>query len=122
MALDGARRAVFGEYSVQPGDQASDGERERETDATPQSARTSRGSGCRRVRPGSSNCGADFEVSARDHRNHRNRGTTPKCSRCPHGAKPPKVTDAMRRYWLDRFTLDDLRELADGLWPDERLR
>jgi hypothetical protein len=24
----------------------------------------------------------------------------------------------MRRYWLDRFTLDEIRELAAGVWDD----
>jgi len=25
--------------------------------------------------------------------------------------------EARRRYWLDRFSLDELRELAAGIWP-----
>jgi hypothetical protein len=28
------------------------------------------------------------------------------------------VTDAMRRYWLDRFTPDEIRELGGAMWPD----
>jgi hypothetical protein len=24
----------------------------------------------------------------------------------------------MRRYWLERFTLDELREIAAAIWPD----
>jgi len=35
-------------------------------------------------------------------------------------APPPIVTQAMRNYWLDRFTLDEIRELAAVLWPDSR--
>ncbi len=34
----------------------------------------------------------------------------------PYGAKPPRVTPAMRRWWLDRYSLDELREMADPMW------
>jgi hypothetical protein len=31
-----------------------------------------------------------------------------------------RVTQADRDYWLDRFTVDEIRELAAGmLWPSE---
>src|SRR4029079_7564622 len=69
-----------------------------------------------RVRCGE--CGGAFELSARNARVHRKRGSAPKCSRCRYGAKPPKVTQAMRDYWLERFTLDEIRELAAAMWPD----
>lgn len=61
-------------------------------------------------------CGTTFELSARNTRIHRNRGTSPRCDRCRYGTKPPKVTDAHRRYWLERFTLDEIRELAGAIW------
>jgi hypothetical protein len=31
------------------------------------------------------------------------------------GAKPPRVTQAMRDYWLERFTVDKIRELAGAM-------
>jgi hypothetical protein len=38
--------------------------------------------------------------------------------RCPcRGRHDPKPTAADRRYWLDRFTLDEIRDLAEGIWP-----
>jgi len=61
-------------------------------------------------------CGTAFELSARNTRIHRNRGTSPKCERCRHGAGPPKVTEAHRRRWLDRFTLDEIQQMAGGIW------
>ena len=64
-------------------------------------------------------CGGDFELSARQARDHRSAGTTPRCSRCRYGTKPPQATEKMRRWWLDRFTVDEIRELAAGLWPDD---
>jgi hypothetical protein len=30
----------------------------------------------------------------------------------------PKVTPAMRRWWLDRFSLEEIRQIAGELWPD----
>jgi hypothetical protein len=63
-------------------------------------------------------CGCSFELSARNARGHRHRGTTPQCARCRYWAKEPKVTPAMRRWWLDRFTLDEIREMAAELWPN----
>jgi hypothetical protein len=59
--------------------------------------------------------GTRFELSARNTRIHRNRGMSPKCDRCRYGAKPPKVTEAMRRYWLDCFTLDEIRQMAGAI-------
>jgi hypothetical protein len=29
-----------------------------------------------------------------------------------------KPTEVMRRWWLDRYTLDEICLLADALWPD----
>jgi hypothetical protein len=30
----------------------------------------------------------------------------------------PKVKEAHRRWWLDRFTVDEVRELAGAIWHD----
>ena len=62
-------------------------------------------------------CGGSFELSARRARAYRSAGSAPRCAGC-RSTREPKVTPAMRRYWLDRFTLDELRELAAGLWPN----
>jgi hypothetical protein len=32
--------------------------------------------------------------------------------------KPPKVTQAHRKYWTDRYSMQEIRELAAGVWPD----
>ena len=41
-------------------------------------------------------------------------GTAPKCSRCRYGVKPPRVTQAMRDYWLERFPLEEIRGFQAG--------
>ena len=44
------------------------------------------------------------------------KGTEPKCQDCRHGhSRPIRVTQPMRDYWLQRFSLDEIRELAAGL-------
>jgi hypothetical protein len=30
----------------------------------------------------------------------------------------PTPTEAHRRYWLERFTLDEIREMAFAFWPE----
>jgi len=60
-------------------------------------------------------CGGEFELSARNERGHRKRGSTPTCERCRFGEQPPKPTEAMRRWWLDRYTLEQIRDLGAGL-------
>jgi hypothetical protein len=56
-------------------------------------------------------CGGSFELSARRARIYRNEGTAPRCADC-RSAREPVVTPALRDYWLDRYTLDEIRELA----------
>jgi hypothetical protein len=42
----------------------------------------------------------------------------PRCARCRgYGGEPKPPTEAMRRYWLERFSLEEIRELADTIWP-----
>jgi hypothetical protein len=36
---------------------------------------------------------------------------------CPN-ASAPKATPALRKWWTDRYSADELRELAAGVWPD----
>jgi hypothetical protein len=33
--------------------------------------------------------------------------------------KLPTATDADRQWWLERYTLDEVRELAEAIWPTE---
>ena len=63
-------------------------------------------------------CGARFALSARNARAARARGREPICPDCRsvRNRAPIKVTPALRRYWLDRFTREEIRELASGLF------
>ena len=61
-------------------------------------------------------CGAQFELSARNARGHRVKGTTPKCRDCRYGRDAaPRATEAMRRWWLQRFSIEEIRELGREL-------
>lgn len=63
-------------------------------------------------------CGESFELSARNARIHRARGTQPTCAGCRHprsAPKPPTATE--RAWWLERFTPDEIREFAEAFWP-----
>lgn len=60
-------------------------------------------------------CGVTFTLSARREYEHRKTGTRPRCPDCRSRRPPVQVTESMRRWWLDRFTLDEIRELAGGL-------
>lgn len=68
------------------------------------------------VRHDCPDCGTAFELSARNTRIHRNRGTSPKCDRFRYGARAPKVTEAHRRWWLERFTPEELQAMAAAVW------
>jgi hypothetical protein len=58
-----------------------------------------------------------FPFSPRNVYGWRARGLEPVRHFCRHAPlKPPTQRD--RRYWLDRFTLDEIRELAGAIWPD----
>ena len=60
--------------------------------------------------------GASFELSARNARNHRVNGTDPKCRDCRYGHdRAPRATEGMRRWWLQRFPLDEIRLLGSEL-------
>jgi hypothetical protein len=59
-------------------------------------------------------CGLEYELSARNARMHRRLGTPHVCRMCRHPLKPPdaKRLEAMRRWWLDRYSLAELQN-----WP-----
>lgn len=61
-------------------------------------------------------CGRQFQLSARRAREHRTHGSQPKCVDCRYGHDgAPRATEGMRRWWLDRFSLDEIRELGGCL-------
>ena len=64
-------------------------------------------------------CSDPFELSQRSRTPHPR--STPRCARCRYGAKQPEVTDAMRRWWLARYSRDEIREMAAGVWPSSRV-
>ena len=59
-------------------------------------------------------CGSSFELSAQNVRAARAPGEEPLCRECrrPAVAADPAEAERMRRWWLDRYTLDEIRELA----------
>jgi hypothetical protein len=61
-----------------------------------------------------SECDAGFELSARREYEHRKAGKRPVCRDCRSHRAPIVVTESLRRWWLDRYTLDEIRELAEG--------
>ena len=62
-------------------------------------------------------CGTGLELSARNAREHRRKGTLPRCRRCRYPSSSPKPSVAMRRWWLERFSQEEIIEMAAALWP-----
>jgi len=60
-------------------------------------------------------CGAGFELSSRNVRAARARGEDTVCHECRHPAKPRDLAK-YRAWWLERFGLVEIRELAEGIW------
>ena len=59
-----------------------------------------------------SNCGVVFSMTARNARR-------PHVHRCPWCRMPKRrrrPDDEDRAYWLERFSLEEIRELAAGIW------
>ena len=42
-----------------------------------------------------------------------------RCRWCRRIGDGPKPTEVHRRWWLDRFTLDEIREMAAAFWPED---
>jgi hypothetical protein len=63
-------------------------------------------------------CGAIFQLSARNVRAARARGQEPICADCRsvRNRAPLKITPDLRRYWLDRYSPEEIVELASGLF------
>jgi hypothetical protein len=63
-------------------------------------------------------CGDAFSISAHTLRMHRRAGTEPICHDCRHPRREPTPAEAarLRAWWLQRFTLDECREIAEAIW------
>ncbi len=69
----------------------------------------------RRVEVRCAECRNLYTLSVRRELEHRRTGRPSICSLCrrpPH----PKPTEADREWWLERFSLEELVELADAIW------
>jgi hypothetical protein len=60
-------------------------------------------------------CGGAFELSARRARVHRNEGNARRCRDCRSIHSQVVVTEALRKWWLDRFTVDEIRAMGEEL-------
>ena len=64
-------------------------------------------------------CGERYTLSARRALEYRREGREPRCRECRRPARqPPSAAD--RRYWLERFTLEEIKELANAIWGERR--
>jgi hypothetical protein len=59
-------------------------------------------------------CGARFELSARNARAWRQRGEEPVCAECWNPPKPPdkETMERMRGWWLSRYSIEELLEIG----------
>lgn len=61
-------------------------------------------------------CGGEVNLSGSSRREHRLRGTRPTHKRCRRSRVAIAGSAEHRRYWLDRFTLEEIQELAAVIW------
>jgi hypothetical protein len=63
-------------------------------------------------------CGGRFELTARNARTWRTRGLEPQCVDCRRTRRELSPAEAarLRAWWLQRFTLDECREIAEAIW------
>jgi hypothetical protein len=61
-------------------------------------------------------CDERFELSVRNEYRARRDGRVPRCRDCRRPRVPPPV-DAYT-YWLSRFSLSEIEELAARIWPN----
>jgi hypothetical protein len=69
-------------------------------------------------------CGLAFDASLRSARDYRAGRAEPRCML--HRKRKPlskRTTIATyRRWWLDRFTLEEIIEMATAMWPRDAQR
>lgn len=67
-------------------------------------------------------CHIRFDVSARSHRDIKAGRKDPRCvMHARRNARPETVVATHRRYWLDRFSIDEIVEMATAIWPRPRI-
>lgn len=63
-------------------------------------------------------CGDHFELSTRSAQRYASEGREPRCTICRRPCTP--LSDDERRrfsaWWRERFSLEEIRELADAIW------
>jgi hypothetical protein len=62
-------------------------------------------------------CGIRYDVSARSWRDIKAGRVEARCVLHRRRSRQLTVTATMRRYWLDRFTIDEICEMAEAIWP-----
>jgi len=62
-------------------------------------------------------CGISYDVSARTGREIKAGRVKARCHLHRRRKRDLTVTAEHRRYWLCRFTLDEIRDMAEALWP-----
>lgn len=62
-------------------------------------------------------CGIRYDVSARSYRDIKAGRVTPRCIIHRRRRRAATIRAEHRRFWLDRFTLDEINEMAAALWP-----
>ncbi len=60
-------------------------------------------------------CGIRYDVSARTYRDIKAGRVMARCVIHRKRSRPATVTAAMRRWWLDRYPLDEIVEMAQAI-------
>lgn len=66
-------------------------------------------------------CGETREISIRQKRRLMNEGGKMLCSVCRTLPRPAKVTLKHKRFWLDSYSMEWIRETAEMIWGEENL-
>ena len=62
-------------------------------------------------------CHIAYDVSARSHRDIKTGRVQARCTLHRKRTRRATATAEYRRFWLDRFTMDEIVEMAQALWP-----
>jgi len=62
-------------------------------------------------------CGIQYDVSSRTWRDIKGQRVEARCVLHRRRRRRQTVTASMRRYWLDRFTMEEINEIANAMWP-----
>lgn len=61
-------------------------------------------------------CGDTREITARQLRRTRQDGRQPLCNICLHSDPRTPPTQEHYDYWLERFTIEEIREIGTMIW------